>query len=110
MQPITTSDELKNAIQILEFDRQVKERQLREHVCFAIESLKPANLIRSTMHKITSSPYLIENILGTAAGLVSGHISKNIVTGKSASIARKFWGTILQFVVTNVVARHFLKK
>ena len=110
MQPITTSDDLKNAIQILEFDQQVREQQLKEHVYLAIESLKPVNLIRSTIHEITTSPYLIENTLGTAAGLVTGYISKKIATGKSASTVRKLLGTILQFGVTNVVTRHFLKK
>lgn len=110
MQTITTSDELKNAIQILEFDQKVRELQLKEQVYLAIESLKPANLIRSKVHDITSSPYLIENILGTAVGLVSGYISKNIATGKSQNLVRKLFGIIIQFGVTNVVARHLIKK
>jgi len=110
MESITTSDELKNAIQILEFDLAVKEQLLKEQVYLTIESLKPANLIRSTLHEITSSPHLIENILGTAAGLISGYFSKKIATGKSGNFVRNLLGTILQFGVTNVVARNLLKK
>jgi len=110
MQTITTSDELKNAIQILEFDQKVRELQLKEQVYLAIESLKPANLIRSAVHDITSSPNLVENILGTAVGLVSGYISKNIAGGNSGNLVRKLLGAIIQFGVTNVVASRFLRK
>lgn len=110
MQPISTSNELKNAIQILEFDHVLKEQLLKEQIYITIESLKPVNLIKSTIHEITTSPYLIENILGTAVGLITGYISKNISTGKSRNIVRNLLGAILQFGVTNVVARHFIKK
>lgn len=110
MEPITSVDELRNAIQILEFDHVLKGQLLKEQVYLTVESLKPVNLIRSTMHEITSSPYLIENILGTAAGLITGYISKNIATGKSGNIVRNLLGAIIQFGVTNVVARHFIKK
>lgn len=109
MKTITSVEELKDAIQLLEFDRAIKEQVLKEQIAFAFESLKPANLIKSTMHEITSSPYLLENILGTAVGLVSGFISKKIATGRSGNLIRNILGTILQFGVTNTVARHFLK-
>jgi hypothetical protein len=106
MQSITTSDELKNAIQILEFDQQVREQQLKEHVYLAIESLKPVNLIKSTIHEVVSSPHLIDNVLGVAMGLTSGYISKKIVLGKSVNVIRKLFGTLLQFGITNVVAQN----
>ena len=110
MELITSVDELRNTIQILEFDHALKEQLLKEQIYKTIESLKPVNLIKSTMHEITTSPYLIENILGTAVGLITGYISKNISTGKSRNIVRNLVGAILQFGVTNVVARHFIKK
>lgn len=110
MESITSVEELKNAIQLLEFDLDVKETLLREQVYITYESLKPANLIRNMMNEISSSPYLLENILGTAAGLVSGYITKKRTTGKSGNLFRNLLGTTLQFGITNAVARHFLKK
>ena len=110
MEPITSVDELRNAIQILEFEHDIKKQLLKEHVNLAINSLKPANLVSNTLQEITSSPYLIENMLGSVAGLITGYISKKIATGKSGNIVRNLLGKILQFGVTNVVARHFLKK
>jgi hypothetical protein len=110
MEPITSVDELRNTIQILEFEHSLKGQLLREQIYLTVESLKPVNLIKSTMHEITASPYLIENILGAAVGLISGYISKSIATGKSRNIVRNLMGAILQFGVTNVVAQRFIKK
>ena len=106
MEAITTTDELKNAIQILEFDQQIREQQLKEQVYLTVESLKPVNLIKSTLHEVASSPYLIDNILGATMGLASGYISRKLVVGGSHNIIKKLFGTILQFGVTNVVAQH----
>jgi hypothetical protein len=64
------------------------------------------NLLKSSIKEISSSPYLIENIIGTAAGLATGFISRKIVVGASGNLFRKLFGVILQFGVTNLVARH----
>ena len=109
MEKITTVEKLKDAIQRKEFDREMKGQVLKEQLFFVVEYIKPANLIRNTMREITSSPYLLENILATAVSIVSGFISKRIATGKSGNLIRNLLGTILKFGVTNTVARHFLK-
>lgn len=124
MEPITSTANLKNAIQVLEFEQAVKEQQLKEQVYHVYENLKPVNLIRNTLAEVASSPYLIDDILGATVGLASGYISKKIAVGRSGNIIRKLFGTILQFGVTNMVAQnsstiksvgqfvyqHFLKK
>ena len=106
MEPITSIEDLKNAIQVLEFEHVYKQQLLKEQVFLTIESLKPANLIRSSIHEITSSPYLVENILGATVGLASGYISRKLIVSGSHNIFRKLFGSILQFGVTNVVAQH----
>jgi hypothetical protein len=72
----------------------------------AYESLKPVNLFRSTLSDITSSPYLIENIIGTTLAVATGYLSKKIVVGTSVNRVRKLLGAILQVGITNFVARH----
>ncbi len=106
MQNITSSNELKNAIQLLEEDQAVKGQLLKEQIFVTYESLKPANLIKSTLKDLSSSPYLIENIVGSAVGIATGYVSKKIVVGASAGIIRKLFGSILQFGITNLVAQH----
>jgi len=105
MEPITNSDELKNAIQILEFDQQIRELELKEQVYLTVESLKPVNLIKSTLHEVASSRYLIDNVLGATVSLASGYVSRKLVVGRSHNRFRKLFGAILQFGVTNVVAQ-----
>jgi len=106
MEKITCAAELKIAIQTLEFQRDVQGELLKEQFLVTFESLKPANMIKTTLHEITSSPYLIDNMLGAITGIVSGYISKKIAVGTSHSVIRKVMGSVLQFSITNLVAQH----
>ncbi|MGD0755660.1 MAG: hypothetical protein ABR927_11415 [Bacteroidales bacterium] len=106
MQNITSSAGLKDAIKLLEAEQEVKAQLLKEQLYLTYESLKPVNLIRHTLKEISSSPYLIDNISGTAMGLLSGFLSRKIFVGTSGNLIRKLVGSILQFGVTNVVAQN----
>jgi len=106
MQNITSVTGLKNAIQILEAEQADRGQLLKEQFRITYESLKPANLFRSSIHDITTSPYLIENIVGTALGLATGYLSKKIVIGASTGVFRKLLGSVIQFGITNLVTRH----
>jgi len=106
MENITCAAELKLAISEKQFEQEVQGELLKEEFLNAVNSLKPVNIIKSTLSEITSSPYLIENMLGAVVGLVGGFVSKKIVLGTSHNIFRKLMGTALQFGVTNLVAQH----
>ena|ERR1035437_6622778 len=106
MEKITCVAEIKIAIQNLEFEHEVQGQLLKEQLLITIESLKPVNLIKSSLHEITSSPYLIDNMLGAVMGLAGGYVSRLITVGTSHNLFRKIAGSILQFGVTNVVSRH----
>jgi len=106
MGTITSAAELKNAIQLLELEQTICGQQLKEHFFLTYESFKPASLIRDTLNDIATSPYLADNMLGAALGLVSGYISKKLAVGESSSMLRKLLGSVLQFGVTNLVAQH----
>jgi len=106
MQNITSSAELKNAIRILEIEQTVNGQLLKDQLYLTCESLKPANILKNTLKDITSSPNLIDNILGTAMGLITGYFSRKIVIGTSGNIFRKLFGSIVQIGVTDVVSQH----
>jgi hypothetical protein len=106
MQNITSSAGLKDAIQLLEVEQEIRGQQLKEQLFITYESLKPLNLLKHTLKEISSSPYLIDNISGSAMGLVSGFLSKKIFVGASGNLIRKLIGSILQFGITNVVAQN----
>jgi hypothetical protein len=106
METISSIADLKNAIQLLEAEQAVKGIILKEQFHITYESLKPINILKSTLKEFSSSPLLIDNILGSAVGLAAGFLSKKIVIGASGNIFRKLLGSVLQFAVTNVVAQH----
>jgi hypothetical protein len=106
MESITTAAGLKKAIQLLEAEQAIKGQLLKEQCYLTFGSLKPLNLLRSTLNDVTSSPYLIENMLGAVMGLATGYFTKKIVVGSSVNIVRKLLGSVMQFGITNLVARH----
>jgi len=106
MENITSIAGLKNSIQLLEAEQAIKGQLFKEQLFITYESLKPVNLLKHTLKEISSSPYMIDNLSGTAMGLLSGFLSKKIIIGSSGNIIRKLIGFILQFGVTNVVAHN----
>jgi hypothetical protein len=106
MQNITSSTELKDAIQLLEVEQAVKRQLLNEQLRITFESLKPVNILKSTFKDIISSPSLPGNILNATIGLASGYLTKKIAVGFSSNIFRKLFGNVLQLGVTNVVAKN----
>jgi hypothetical protein len=108
---ITTLEDLKRAISVLKFEKSVREEQLKAQFDHVLESIKPFNILKQSIKEVTTSPYLIENVVGAALGIASGYVSKKIVVMGSASIFRKFFGTMMQFGVANLVAKksHALK-
>jgi|SRR5664280_737785 len=106
MQNITSTLELKNAIQLLEAEQAENWHLMKEQFFLAIESLKPVNLIKATLKDISASPHLVDNIVATTMGLATGYLSKKVFIGTSGNIIKKLIGTILQFGITNVFAQN----
>ena len=105
MQNITSSAGLKEAIQLLEAEQAANGKLLKEQFISTYESFKPASLLRSTLHDISSSPNLVENLLGTALGLGAGYLSRSILPGITAMKFGKLISPVLQLGVTNFVSK-----
>jgi len=104
MRAITTSAELKNAILILEFEKELKRRLLEEQLLLLFESLKPVNMMKNVLSEVASSTYIIDNLIGSTVGLATGFITRKITVGTSGNVIKKILGSLLQFGVTNIVA------
>jgi hypothetical protein len=106
MENISSAAELKIAIKQLELEHAIQGQILKEEFFVTIESLTPVNLIKKALNDIATSPYLIDNIIGSAMGLLTGYLSKLVAVGNSNNFFRKLLGSVLQFGVTNIVAQH----
>lgn len=106
MEKISSVAGLKNAIQMLEVEQRIKGRELKEEVFLIYDSLKPINLLRSTIKELFSSQYASENISGSVMGAASGFLFKKLFIGSSANKFRKLIGNVLQFGMTNIIAQN----
>lgn len=100
------TDVLMERIILLE-DRQAQELSLlREQLYSTYESLKPLNLIKNTLSNVASSQSLKDHILNGAIGLSVGYLSKKVLIGSTHNPIKNLAGTILQFAIANIVAKH----
>jgi len=79
---------------------------LKENFGIAYESIKPINLIKSTLNEIAASQDLKDNFLNTAVGLTAGYLSKTLFVGVSHNPLKRLLGTVLMYGITNLVAKH----
>jgi len=106
MENIKSTAELIEAIQVLETEQAGHLYQMREKFGHTVESLRPVNIIGSSLKGMVSSPNLANNILGVAIGLFTGYLSrKAMFAGVANSKYRRILGNVLQYGVASVVAR-----
>jgi hypothetical protein len=106
MQTITSTADLKKAIQSLEAEHTVKGKQLKVSFYAAYETFSPANLLKSTLNSFTSSPNMIDNVLGTTLGLAAGFASNLLFKGLAGPGLRRVISPVLQSGVTSFVAKN----
>lgn len=106
MENIKTASELRIAIQRLEFQQHEDLENIKEQLHQTYESLRPLNLLKSTLDDLSSFPYLGENLMTTTMALASGYMAKKITIGSSDRPLKKIFGTLLQLGVTNIVSQH----
>ena len=106
MQKITSVAGLKNAIQLLEAEQEIKGQQLKEQLLFTYESFSPINILKRSLKEIYSTSDLLENISGTTFGVASGILFNKLFVGRSGNIFRKLLGSLLQVGLTRVVSEN----
>lgn len=106
MQKITSGEELRAAILLLENKQQEEGKLLKQQFRLTYESLKPVNLIKNAFKEVTQSPDLKGKILETSLGLAAGYLSKGLLVRGSGNPFKKILGTVLQMGITNIVTKH----
>lgn len=106
MQKIITQVDLRVAIQQLESLQADQGIVLKEQFLIAVESIKPINLIKSTLMEAAESTDLQDNLINSSIGLSAGYLSKVLFQGFSNSPLKKLLGTALMFGIKNLVAQN----
>ncbi len=102
---INSVSDLETAIKRLERKKLLLEEGIKEDFHTVLQSMKPTNILKSTIHEVQQSPELKHNLFKVALGLGAGYFSRKLVVGKSAGIVKKALGAALQYGITNFVAK-----
>jgi len=100
------ADSLKESIRLLEIRQAEEGKILKEQFKITYESLKPVNLIKSSLKELTSSAEIKNNLFESLVSILTGYLSKKIMVNSKSNSFMKILGALLQFAVTTVVAKN----
>ena len=99
-------DSLKESIRLLEI-RQAEEGQaLKEQFRITFESLKPVNLLKSSIRELTGSAEIKNSLFETIVSILTGYLTKKMMVSPKSNPFMKILGAVLQFGVTSLVAKN----
>lgn len=104
MKNINSLEELRTEIALLELRQKRAANDLKGHLLETYESLKPLNLVKSTLKELTSSPNFKGDLVNSVVGIGLGYISKRVLIGNTHNMVKQVIGTIVQFGVTRIIS------
>ena len=90
------------SIASLEKEQKIQGEQLKQDFTDAYESLKPANILKSTFKDLTTSSELRSNIITTAISMAAGYLSARILKGPNFKLLRRISALLIDYGVSNI--------
>ena len=106
MKKINSSQDLQAAIFMLEQKRNAQRKEIENEVEQIHKSLSVGNIFKSALKNIVGGDSIGTKAATSALGLGSGLIVQKLVAGKSGGFLKKLLGTVVQIVVTGLVAKN----
>lgn len=104
MASITTTTELKDMIRVLEDRRDADADMLKEEFSMFVTSLRPANLIKSSVSGIASSQHGLRNVIIALTGLAVAYFTRRRKKKSKNNMMRKLLATIIQAGIGSLLA------
>lgn len=95
-------DTLKENIRLLEIRQAEEAMQLKQQFRITYESLKPINLIKSSLQELVESTEVKNNLFESLLAILSAYLSKTIITSKS-NIFMKIIRVFAHFGLSNLI-------
>lgn len=99
-------DSLRESIRLLEIKQAEEEKILKEHLRLTYESLKPVNLLKSTIRDISGSVEIRSGMLETVISILSGYLTQKLIVRPGSNVLTRILGTIMQFGVAGFIAKN----
>ena len=106
MQKINSEADLKNSIFQLKYMKAEEGRLLKDQFLILSNSLKPINLIISTLKEASKSKELKETLLSSSVKMTLVYLSKAVLKKVTLSPVKKILGTALIFGIKILVAKN----
>ncbi|MDP1744580.1 MAG: hypothetical protein Q8L90_03320 [Bacteroidota bacterium] len=106
MKNITSIDELRDSVFLLEIKQANDWCLLKEEFHTTYENLKPVNIIKNKFKDLAATPNLQSTVVNSVIGLATGFIAKKVFIGTSHNPITKILGIILEIAVANKVSKN----
>ena len=103
MKTPNATQSLKESIRLLEIRQAEEGRLFKEQFKLTYESLKPANMIKSTIRDLASSVEVKNNLFDTVLSLISGYMAKKILTDSKSGFFSRIIRVFAHFGFTNLI-------
>ncbi len=103
---VKNSDQLEEVILQLTAKNKMQKEEMRLHFDHVLETMKPANLIRSTFNDITKSPGFTKSAITGGLALGAGLLSKKIIVGRSGGFLKRLVGMAAGFALKKTIAKN----
>jgi hypothetical protein len=98
MQNITTTAELKMAIEQLEYKQAVEWPLVKEQLLVSYENLKLSTIIKNTFKSVVSEPDLKATVVKAVVGFATGFVAKKMLIGNTNNPFKKLLGFIFDHI------------
>jgi hypothetical protein len=106
MEKLTPVDSLRESIRLLEIRQAEEGKILKEQFKITYESLKPVNLIKSSLKDLAHSTEIKNNLFETVVSILTGYFTKKIMVSSKSNPFMKIFGALLQFGVTTAISKN----
>lgn len=104
MKKLSAADNLNASIETLTKQQENDLAMLKLQFNITYESLKPINLIRTTINEAVQSTELKNGLMNNIMSIVVGYLSKKVFVGNTHNPLKAILGSVIQFAVSGLVS------
>ena len=104
-------EQLRESINLLEVRQKEQGVELKNQFSVSYESLKPINLLRSSIRDLSNSTELKNHLAESILSILSGYLAQRVIIRSSKNPFRRIMGAFIQMGTTSLMAKNidFLK-
>lgn len=106
MEKQSAKEALRESIRQLEIQQVREGEELKAQFKVTYESLKLVNLVKSSIKDLTESSEIKTTLFESIVSVMTGYFSKKLMVGKKSNPFLKIVGLVMQFGITNLVAKN----